>query len=83
MNIDRKKLEKLFDEHFIYESSNEVFDAMDEIIDYTEKAVKLCTIANVVERSEQLECTYEGCSNVCCNTDKYGLCCDCQEDMKH
>jgi hypothetical protein len=35
------------------------------------------------EQSEQLECAYEGCSNFCCNVDKHGLCCDCQEDMKH
>ena len=44
MNIDRTKLEKLFDEHFIDESSSDVFDAMNEIIDYTEKAVKLFAI---------------------------------------
>ena len=35
------------------------------------------------EQGEQLECAYEGCSNFCCNVDKHGLCCDCQEDMKH
>ena len=56
MNIDRKKLEKLFDEHFMYESSNEVFDAMDEIIDYAEKVVKLFVIPDAVGQSEQLKC---------------------------
>ena len=61
MNIDRKKLEKLFDEHFMYESSNEVFDAMDEIIDYAEKVVKLFAIPDVVGRSEQLSLSTGGC----------------------
>ena len=56
MNIDREKLEKLFDEHFKDEPSSEVFDAMNEIIDYAEKAVKLFAIPNVVGRSEQFIC---------------------------
>ena len=64
MNIDRKKLEKLFDEHFFYESSNEVFDAMDEIIDYAEKVVKLFATPDVVGQSEQLPCDVCGSNDV-------------------
>jgi len=56
MNIDRTKLEKLFEEHFIDEPSSDVFNVMNDIIDYAEKAVKLFDIPDVVWQSEQLFC---------------------------
>ncbi len=46
MNVNREKIQKMFDEHFIDEC-DEVFDASEEIIDFAIKAVKNCSIPDV------------------------------------
>jgi hypothetical protein len=48
-----------------------------------EATKRILLLLDVVGRSEQLECAYEGCSNHCKMPDKHGHCCDCQEDLKH
>ena len=46
MNVNREKIQKMFDEHFI-DDCDEVFDASEEIIDFAIKVVKNCSIPDV------------------------------------
>ena len=51
MNVNREKIQKMFDEHFI-DDCDEVFDASEEIIDFAIKVVKNCSIPLVSESFE-------------------------------
>ncbi len=53
MNVNKEKIQKMFDEHFI-DDCDEVFDASEEIIDFAIKVVKKCSIPHGSQQRELL-----------------------------